>query len=103
MEDIAVQWMPKALAMRELIERLCLSRSYEAWLGNNRKDVVSAYMGGNIIVVTFGLPPAGEPTQLVLLREEIPDLPPILRTKLEGDLKQHGVEGLVIVSPRKED
>lgn len=97
-EDIEEMWMPRAEEMEWLIRPLLL-RSFDAWLGNRRKDVTSAYMDGNILVVTAALP-CGRPMQLVLLKEEIPDLPPIIRSMLEADLKRPGVRGFVITQPR---
>jgi hypothetical protein len=90
-EQIKVLWMPRAAAMRDFFRPL-LERSYQKWLGNNRKDVVSEYCEGTLLLVTF-ITPEGQVTQLALRRDEIPDLPREQRELLERQLKIPAVRG----------
>jgi hypothetical protein len=65
-EQIKVWWMPKAKAM-EFIFKPMLERSYEMFQKNNRKDVVSEYVGGKFLVVNT-VTPDGQVTQIALCR-----------------------------------
>ena len=85
-EQIKVMWMPKARAM-EFIFKPMLERSYEMFQKNKRKDVVSEYVGGKCLVVTT-VTPDGQVTQIALCREEIVDLPAVMRDQIETDLKR---------------
>ena len=67
-------WMPQAGAM-EFIFNPMLERSYEMFEKNKRKDVVSEYVGGKLLVITT-VTPDGQVTQIALCREEVEDLPP---------------------------
>jgi hypothetical protein len=90
-EEIKVMWMPKARAM-EFIFQSMLERSYEMFQKNNRKDVVSEYVGGNLLVVTT-VTPDGQVTQIAVCREEIEDLPPVMRDQIKKDLKRPAKKG----------
>ncbi len=90
-EEIKVMWMPKARAM-EFIFKPMLERSYEMFQKNNRKDVVSEYVGGNCLVVTT-VTPDGQVTQIAVCREEIEDLPPVMRDQIKKDLKRPAKNG----------
>ena len=50
-EQTKLLWMPKAKGM-EMFFKPLLDRSYQKWVDNNRKDVVSEYGGGHMIVIT---------------------------------------------------
>ena len=90
-EQIKVMWMPKARAM-EFIFKPMLERSYETFLKNKRKDVVSEYVGGKCLVVTT-VTPDGQVTQIALCREEIEDLPPVMRDQIKKDLDRPAEKG----------
>jgi hypothetical protein len=85
-EHIKVMWMPKARTM-DFIFKPMLERSYELFQKNKRKDVVSEYVGGECLVVTT-VTPDGQVTQIALCREEIVDLPAVMRAQIEKDLKR---------------
>jgi hypothetical protein len=67
-EQIKVVWMPKAKAMDFIVKGL-LERSHARFLENNRKDVVSEYLGGNIIIITTEAD--GECFQIAFERSEL--------------------------------
>jgi hypothetical protein len=90
-DQIKVLWMPKARAMGFILKPM-LERSYEMFLKNNRKDVVSEYVGGNCLVVTT-VTPDGQVTQIALCREEIEDLPQAMRDQIKKDLKRPAKKG----------
>jgi hypothetical protein len=90
-DQIKVMWMPKARAM-EFVFKPMLERSYEMFQKKNRKDVVSEYVGGNFLVVTTVMPD-GQVTQIALCREEIEDLPPVMRDEIKKDLKRPAKKG----------
>ena len=96
-EEITVMWMPKAGAM-EFIFKPMLERSYEMFQKNNRKDVVSEYVGGNCLVVTT-VTPDGQVTQIALCREEIEDLPQAMRDQIKKDLKRPAMKGWFAGTP----
>lgn len=82
--NIKVTVMPQAAARMGDVIQMFLGRSYAAFLKNNRKDVVSEYLNGSLIVVTSVAD--GQTIQIALLRQEIPDLPPKAQSQLKKDL-----------------
>ncbi len=83
-EQIKVRVMPQAAALLGESIRPFLERSYGTFVRNDRKDVVSEYLGRTLIVVTTQA--TGETLQIALLRQEIPDLPPKAQDQLKRDL-----------------
>lgn len=71
-ENVKLVMLPKAEKLDFLIKPL-LQRSFDKFVANKRRDVVSEYMGGNIIVVTFQK--EGQPHQIALDKTEINQLP----------------------------
>jgi hypothetical protein len=90
-EQIKVMWMPKARAV-EFIFKTMLEQSYEMFLQNKPKDVVSEYVGGRFLVVTT-VTPDGQVTQIALCRDEIEDLPPVIRDHVKKVLKRPAKKG----------
>ncbi len=90
-EATQVIWYPEAEKLAFLIEPL-LERSYRMFVRNNRKDVVSEYLSGSILVVT-AQKPDGQCIQLAFSRNEIPLLPPECQRLLEADLKRPAIRG----------
>lgn len=89
-EQVKQMWFPQATKLEPII-RPCLARSYQMFLKNNRKDVVSVYVGGNVYVITTEVD--GRATQLIFCKEDIPLLPPEAQDKLKKDLKRPGPKG----------
>ena len=91
MNAVKVTWSPEAKKLDFLLQGV-LPRSLEMHKNNKGKDLVSEYMGGNVIVVTYSH--EGQVVQLVFTREEIDNLPAEVQRMVKRDLASPGVKGI---------
>lgn len=92
-ETVSVTMLSTAMAMPQDLVRPCIERSHQKFLANDRREVVSEYMGRTLIVVTWD--DDGKCEQLVLGHPDIPSLnaeaQDYLRKRLAGRPDEQGL------------